>query len=63
MKYLGIIISVITFLLGIVLIFGVYKEKVDTVEVEIDQHEQRIAESEFINLRQTIILEEVEKKL
>ena len=36
-QYLGWIISAIVFVTGVVLIFGVYKEKVDTAEIEIEK--------------------------
>lgn len=63
MKYLGIIIGIITFILGVVLILGTYKEKVDNSEKINVKQDEWIERNNELDVRQTYILEKLEKKL
>ena len=63
MKYLGTIVGIATFVLGIVLILGSYKEKVDKVEVVVEKHEEKIEENVLTDMQQSILLDSANQSL
>jgi len=62
-KYIAIIVTVVLAVVGVVFGYGQLHEKANKTEEVVEEHDVRIRESEFINLRQTVILEKLEQKL
>ena len=61
-KYLGLIVTLVIFIIGVLVVVGSYREKVDVHEVKIEKHDGKIEELSEYSIKQTMALERVQEK-